>query len=246
MKNLLVFDLVGQMAHFRKFYTNSSSLSYPFPPRTTIAGILAAILGWERDSYYHELSVEQAGIGLRLMSPVRSLMQTVNYLNTKESRHLDGSGGGTQVPLELILPAELNGLLRYRIFFLPERKELADEIFGLVREQRSICPLYLGLTECPAWIENPKLYHYGEFELFDEPIKEVEVSTVLPVERFEGLIGLRSGIRIMKDRIPLDFDQDRMLKRAVSVIWESRGQSMKMSVKGRVFQTPEESGVLLE
>lgn len=54
----LVFDLKGKFAHFRKFYTNSSSLSYLVPPRTVIEGMVAAILGFERDSYYDMFSAE--------------------------------------------------------------------------------------------------------------------------------------------------------------------------------------------
>ena len=45
ISKILIFDIKGPMAHFRKFYTNSSSLSYLFPPRTVVAGIIAGILG---------------------------------------------------------------------------------------------------------------------------------------------------------------------------------------------------------
>ncbi|KPA09783.1 CRISPR-associated protein Cas5 domain protein, partial [Candidatus Magnetomorum sp. HK-1] len=37
---ILSFRLNGRFAHFRKFYTNSSSLSYFVPPRTAIIGML--------------------------------------------------------------------------------------------------------------------------------------------------------------------------------------------------------------
>ena len=50
--DLLVFDISGKFAHFRKYYTNSSSLTYLVPPRTSIYGLIAGILGLERDSYY--------------------------------------------------------------------------------------------------------------------------------------------------------------------------------------------------
>ena len=44
----VIFDIEGKFAHFRKIYTNSSSLSYLVPPRTTVQGIIAAMLGYER------------------------------------------------------------------------------------------------------------------------------------------------------------------------------------------------------
>ncbi len=35
----------GKRAHFRRFYTNSSALTYPVPPPTTLQGLLGAALG---------------------------------------------------------------------------------------------------------------------------------------------------------------------------------------------------------
>ncbi len=77
---LVIFDLTGAFAMFRKFYTNSSSLSYPFPPRTTIAGLIAGLLGYERDSYSEDLGPEQCDIAVSVRVPVRRVMQTVKRL----------------------------------------------------------------------------------------------------------------------------------------------------------------------
>ncbi|MDW8022877.1 MAG: CRISPR-associated protein Cas5, partial [Nitrososphaerota archaeon] len=44
---LVVFDAKCFFAHFRKHFSTTSSLSYSFPPRTTIAGMMAAILGYD-------------------------------------------------------------------------------------------------------------------------------------------------------------------------------------------------------
>ena len=50
--NLIVFDIWGDYAYFRRGYTTTSTLTYPFPSRTTIAGFIAGILGYPRNSYY--------------------------------------------------------------------------------------------------------------------------------------------------------------------------------------------------
>ena len=42
---VLVFDIEGDMALFRKPYTTTSMVSYPFPPPTAVAGMLGAIVG---------------------------------------------------------------------------------------------------------------------------------------------------------------------------------------------------------
>jgi len=35
----LVFDVKGDLGHFRKFYTTSSPLTFSFPPPPTVRGI---------------------------------------------------------------------------------------------------------------------------------------------------------------------------------------------------------------
>jgi len=246
MRSLLALDLAGKMAHFRKFYTNSSSLSYPFPPRTVVAGMLAAVLGWERDTYYDVLSTQKAKIAVRIMKPSRSVMQTVNYINTKELRHLDGSGGGTQVPIEIIFPADFDDLLIYRVFLLHADSGVTRELFSLLNTCRTKYPLYFGLTEFPAWVQEARLYEGEDFELREEKGGEVAIDTVLPVEKVEEITGLDSGVRIHKDRIPLDFTGERTLSYAASVIWEAKGAPIRAKIMGEVFKTSEESGVFLE
>ena len=36
---ILTFRLQGKMAHFRRYYSNSSALTYTIPPRTTVLNI---------------------------------------------------------------------------------------------------------------------------------------------------------------------------------------------------------------
>lgn len=45
---VLAFDIWADYAHFRKFYTTTSPLTFSFPPPPTIAGILGAIYGTEK------------------------------------------------------------------------------------------------------------------------------------------------------------------------------------------------------
>jgi CRISPR-associated protein Cas5h len=126
-ESLLIFDLVGKFAHFRKFYTNSSSLTYDFPPPTVIRGLIAAILGIEKDNYYDLLSPERTNISVSIQQPVRKVMQTINYTRTNKNdfsspkniltRFLAGERVPYQVPLEILLSTEERSSLQYRIYF---------------------------------------------------------------------------------------------------------------------------------
>ena len=77
---VVVFDIKSKLAHFRKINSNSSSLTYIVPPRTTILGIIAGILGRERDSYYTDKDFEEMKIGVEPICPHRVMTQTINYL----------------------------------------------------------------------------------------------------------------------------------------------------------------------
>jgi CRISPR-associated protein Cas5h len=244
---LLIFDLVGPMAHFRKFYTNSSSLSYPFPPRTAIMGVIAALLGRERDTYYEELALENARIGIALKTPFRSVMQTVNYLAT-DNQDWHGAQRRIQIPLELILPRPPARFLRYRIFFTSRNPNLLGELYERLSQGQYRYPLYLGLTECPAWAENPCLL--PEVNLVSDPKDPLPMETVVPLPKLVELPDLQKlrGLRLLKDRIPLDFYPDRKLKAAADVVWEAEGRALPLKLKGEVFPIPEDStyGCFLE
>jgi CRISPR-associated protein Cas5h len=237
MKSLLVFDLVGPMAHFRKFYANSSSLSYRLPPRTVLTGIIAALLGRERDHYYEELALERTRIGVALKTPVRTLMQTVNYIYTK-NEGWDGSKGHTQIPVEFVLPRPPLSLLRYRIYFAHVNEELAEDLYRQLREERYRYPLYLGLTECPAWVESPRLYQRDELHILHSPKELLPIETAVPVRRLAGDVKLQEGLRIYKDRMPFDFHPDRRLKSVEEVLWEAEGRPMPLMLQGEVFRLP--------
>ena len=81
-KELLIFDIIGEYGHFRKYNTTTSPLTYSIPTRTAIAGMLGAILGMERetsDGHYAEgfepvqefFSKEKSGIAVQVMQPVK-------------------------------------------------------------------------------------------------------------------------------------------------------------------------------
>lgn len=247
MKSLLVFDLVGPMAHFRKFYTNSSSLSYRIPPRTVLMGIIAALLDRERDQYYDELALERARIGVALKTPARTLMQTVNYLFTKDEGW-DGSKGHTQIPVELVLPKPPELLLRYRVYFAHTDEKLAEELHEQLCQQRYRYPLYLGLTECPAWVESPRLYQSSELRILRDPQDVLPIETAVPISRLAGDLKLQEGLRIYKDRMPFDFYFDRRLKAVDEVLWEAEGRPLCLAIRGEAFQLPGQQtfGVFLE
>lgn len=212
---MIIFDIEGTIAHFRKFYTNSSSLSYTFPPRTVITGLIAGILGYERDSYYDKFSFEKCKVGLSIRKPIRKLMQTINYIRTKDKSEFTGAGGHTQIPVEFVLPVD--EILRYRVYFYHTDKNLMDELKERIKTGNFIYPPYLGITECPAITklidENPEV-EYLNFNL------ETSLVTVILTDAIES-IEFKEGYKFIKeDRVPITFNSERRITKVGSYIYE--------------------------
>ena len=252
--SLLIFDVKGQMAHFRKFYTNSSSLSHDFPPRTTITGLIASLLGKQRDTYYEEFSSDRCKVSLSIRTSIRKIMQTVNYVRTKNLGELNASGGPTQTPLEIVLPLCFASEIKYRIFFHHSDKEgIIKDLKKVLKSKEILYPSYLGLTEFiaeTAFVD----YIEGDDIKLERTNQPIEVITIVNIERIQnkGLIfqdNASQVLRYVKEIMPLEFDRERRLKEKSSFIYEKNQGKAKLIIKGEYYKInykDPENGVLSE
>lgn len=234
---VIVFDLIGSMAHFRKYYTNSSSLTYGFPPRTVLMGVIAAILGMERDSYYEILDCGRFSVSVKV--PGRRLMQTVNYTRTKKedltSLQRFGTVPGTQIPLELLLPGGAYARLCFRVFFSHPDGELVTETAQRLEKMQCHYPLYLGLTECPAIAKFQGLLHPQELRCLPAG-SLVTLSSVLNSALMEKLVlnGNSAG-RIYRERAPHSFGKERRLRPPATMIY-TEGEPLTARLRTKAYQ----------
>ncbi len=87
--------LWSQFAVFRDPLTVTQNLSFPIPPKTTIGGMLAAILGIDYSEYFADEEFFEFGYSLVLQKPVRKRSFAQNYVAdyTKESETKHSSMG---------------------------------------------------------------------------------------------------------------------------------------------------------
>lgn len=208
---VLVFDLIGKMAHFRKYYTNSSSLSYYFPPRTTVMGIIAGIIGLERDSYYETFYEGKCKISISIKTPLRKKINTINYVWAENIKQINLSAKQhTQVPLEIILPEDYNKSIVYRIFFYHEEQKIFDSVKEMVVKEKVCFPPYLGLSE---FIGNIKYVYLGEVE--EKKQENAEITSVISIDYLKKnncSIQPLEGALYIKELMPFSFDSNRMPK----------------------------------
>jgi len=238
---LLIFDIKGPAAHFRKFYTNSSSLSYTFPPRTTITGLIAGMLGKARDSYYEEFSSERCKIAVSIRTPVRKIMQTINYVRTKSLGELNLSAGHTQIPLEIVLPSGNSEIFKYRIYFYHIASIFSEFSEKILQNGQFVYPPYLGISEFTAEVNFVDFIKQDKIEKFSDSSAAVEIATAVNVSQISkgGLIfDQNSGVTLqyVKERMPLEFDSERKLKRAASFIYEKSHNKAKLKIKGNYYR----------
>lgn len=155
-ENILICDWKGMMAHFRQFDSNSSSLSYSFPPPTVITGMIAGILGVEKDSYYKLFNKERLRMGIQITTPPRKMMQTINYIYAKSPGDLNMSGDNihTQIPAELLVTENFpHSPLLFRLFFKFSDNEIFQEVSSLLQETKFKYLPFLGSAPFTSWLE---------------------------------------------------------------------------------------------
>ena len=243
MEKVLVFDLTGPQAHFRKYYTNTSALTYGFPPRTVLTGIVAAVLGWEKDTYYEELGRGRYAVAVK--TPVRRLVQTVNYTRTKkEDLGVLGRLGrvpGTQTPLEFLLPQGGSPFLRFRVFFSHPDTGLLVEAAARLEEGRPAFPLYLGITECLASVHYCGIFGPENYKSLPAGTP-LEVTSVINAEHLDRITLHRAaGTNLVRERAPYAFGPGRVLQPPAAVIYRADARPIPavLRVKAYSFELAE-------
>lgn len=237
--DFLVFDLKGKFAHFRKFYTNSSSLSYSVPPRTTIEGLIAAILGYERDSYYEILDSQKLNIGLKKLTPTRKIVQSLNYIKATSISHVIKPKEHTQVPFEIVTS---EGNLGYRVYVNHIDERLMEDLEDRLKNNRFYYVPYLGVASF-----NLSLEFKGRFQgklKFDEDF--IEISSIIRKSLIkEGGLDVNMEGILVKEKMPRDFLKDRIVKEIEDYIFEENGGPLRVKLNSNYYEINDEKIVLM-
>jgi len=203
-ESCLSLTINGPWGHFRRVDGNTVKATYRLPPRTTVAGLLAAIAGYERDGYYDVFDRASSGIAIqpierggppdvtaaipRTMNlPENSLttsnegMKAVNSRGRVTVRYPDPNADRQRINYEVLVdPA-------YRIDVWLDDETAYGCLRELLADGRSEYVPSLGLSEFLASVT----YH-GEYE--PEPLTHrdcVPVESALPEP--DGLVPSRDN-----------------------------------------------------
>jgi len=221
----LSFELRGQWGHFRRVEGNIVKQTYRIPPRTTITGIIAAILGLERDSYYDAFASECSGIAVEPIDELRTMNLPQNTLSTaKEHMKTVPTRGHARVSLPD--PTELRQQHNYEVLVDPAYRidvRLDDEmLFGKLQtrleEGTSYYPPSLGLSEHLAEVEYLGTFDVKPREAGDTDVDSVVVEAVddielapgnpVRVERSPGFMAADTGGRTTTEFLSVAYSPD--------------------------------------
>jgi len=167
----LSFEIRGPWGHFRRVEGNIVKQTYRVIPRTTVAGLIAAMLGIERDGYYDLFGQDTSSVAIQPVEELRTVNMPMNTLSTA-SGDLTSLNPRGKISVKLPNPAKLRQQHNYEVLVDPAYRidvALADEeryeqLKEALEAGKSHYVPSLGLSEYLAEIE----YH-GEFDIEDGP-----------------------------------------------------------------------------
>ncbi|NCO27646.1 MAG: type I-B CRISPR-associated protein Cas5 [Caldisericum sp. CG2_30_36_11] len=229
---VLIFDIYGDYAHFKKFYTTSSPLTFSFPPPPTVKGILGAISGVDKSKYLDTFSSEQCYIAIRIISPVEKTRMGINLINTKGNFWQPVKRGShearTQIRTEFLKhPA-------YRVYFMHKDQNLMKDLKNMLQFHKTVYTVSLGLSELLADFKYSGPFSVDVVDSTDNP---TDITTIIPLSLIDkNGITFEEGKKYFKERIPVDMTQDRVVKRYENALMEISGKSIKAKLK-KYWQT---------
>lgn len=221
MDNIIAFDIWGDYAHFKKIETTTSPLTYSIPTGTALSGLIAGMMGYQRDSYYDDFSRKNIEMSVKLVKPVNKVRVNQNLINTANRPYFnlyDQDNPRTRIPYEYVRDP------KYRIYLGLKDEEIFDSLSENLREHKTVFTPSLGLSEHIANFE-----FIGEFEPVLKERENVNIDSVLPKDKVSiNLKDIDEGMRWVVENIPLYMNEGRVVEEYAEVIFDSNGNSIPL------------------
>ena len=199
-RTCLSFTVSGRWGHFRRIDTTTGKQTYRVIPRTTVAGLIGAILGKPRDSYYDTFAPDASAIAIEPLVPLRTMQIPMLTLPTDEGdiQQAAGLDGKTIVAPEKIERERKRRTFEYvvehayRIDVVLTDEETRDELQDRLLTNSSVYTPCLGKTECLARINADREIESAsdiEFTVESAPEEITHVDSIAPETAFAPAMG---------------------------------------------------------
>ena len=215
----LSLTIRADWGHFRRVDRTVTKQTYRLPPRTTIAGMLAAIVGSKRDSYYEVFEPDVSAIAIEPLGTIRTVTETMLGLSTNPDEHFENAGGTGQKTVKVRYPDSTSNrqlhsyeLLvnpAYRIDVAVEDEDFYRALAHRLSTNTTYYPLSMGLSEYLAWVE-----FHGEHTVDACDGDTVKVNSAVPTG-MESVVP-QEGVRTQVERMPSFMEADEYGRRTTS------------------------------
>lgn len=240
--DILTFELSGKFAHFRKYYANNTALSYFIPPRTTLMGVLAAVMGYPRDSYYEALASEHIRLGLSVLSPLKKSIHRVNWLKVEGASDFRGRSQHTQTPFELVSSRNLaQDLIRYRVYVAarPGGETVFEQVRAQLEARLQVFAVSLGPANLGGTLGMVRTYSGLREEMGTGG--RMDMQSVVNADRVEQVAwDGESRLLVEEELMPADFvaNEDREVRRMIRCLYTTDGAPLPVHFSGRYVRLP--------
>ena len=220
---VVVFDVWSNFAYFRRPYTTTNALTYNFIPRSSIEGLIGAILGIQITEVSDKLSNSKIGLGI--LNPIKkipfSTMHTHTDFWSEMQAYLKGKtvkkkNFRARVSLELLVEP------KYRIYF--SDPNLGKELEERLKKHETIFTPYLGTSTMLA-----DFTYIGTFDYNVTKKGTFELSSIIPYRgRFPDIAVEKQMLYAAEQDIPGRISNTRDLLSTYCAVYNPEGKKIKV------------------
>jgi CRISPR-associated protein Cas5h len=224
-RDLVVFDIFADYAHFKRPYTTTSPVTWPVPSKPTLYGMMAAIAGLDKESYLDHFYNRDVLVGIRIKNPIHKCYIAENLINTKEG--MAKIKNRTQIKIEFLKH------VAYRIYVYHPLEEISRTLIQNLEAHKSHYTFSMGLSECIAnfaWVGiYPSLSRSqqdsGDFQEIHSVIPVAALGDTDPVIRFDP------GKEIFRVALTAEMNGEREIQQMIDIIYERSGSTIAARVR---------------
>lgn len=201
----IVFDIGAEFGHFRKPHSTASAETFGIPPRTTVAGLVAGMLGLPRNSYYNLFGPDCSRVAVSIERSIARQSLGVNLLDTRGSDSMTRGAKTAKYVSEHRDPTSISVVSepKYRIYVAVDSPDFMNDVDAVVRgadsAKQGVKPVYtpsLGKARHLAWID-----YIGRFHMDDRTASdEVEIRSAVPGDPIPLVVD--TDVRYVSERMP--------------------------------------------
>jgi len=214
-ERVIVFDVWGDYAHLRKNYSTTSPLTYSFPPRTALSGLIGAISGLDKTEYFRQFFRNCADIGCKILVPIKKVRIGENLIDTKSAVKMHLIKNRSQIRFEFVKDP------KYRVYFSHSDEQFYKKIIELLSNHQSVYTPCLGLSQLVC-----NFQFVGEFGMKKSGEDAQNIDSVIPGKciiepEFE------EGKEYFSEVMPCEMGEAREVTDYQEILFERNGKCIK-------------------